>query len=141
MEMISEKSASAIIGAMSEEWRDSILEAAPTTKTPSGQTVTADKEYPATLGGQKGMKSYGRSGTEYFTPNIPGTNVTDLNKAKFKSVASGQYEPIPKDQGLGRTLTPRVNDATKYDPRYKPPSMRKPGYKTPTTSIDAKPDY
>lgn len=133
-----EKSAEAIMSAMSEAWIESIVEASPTTKTSSGQTVTVDKQYPATLSGQKGMKSYGPSGTEYFTPNIRGTNITDLGKAKFKSVASGQYEPIPKDQGP--TLTPRVNDATKYDPRYKPPSMRGPGYKTPTTSINPKPD-
>jgi hypothetical protein len=119
-----------IMANMSEEWRQSIVEeegryGQTTTKTPSGQTVTMNKGYPATLNKEKGVKTYGPTGTEYFTPNISGTNIPDTNRHKFKSVASKQYERVPNSNGAN--LTPKVDDATKYDPAYKPISMRKPG--------------
>ena len=139
-----EKSVQAIAGAMSESWIESIvevwssklpgadaldraeLEKIKTVKTPTGQKVTTNKQYPATLNKEKGTKSYGPSGTEYFTPNIPGTNISDPNRAKFKSVSSGQYENIPADQSSHlRTGVPKVDDSTKYNPSYKPPGMRK----------------
>ena len=167
------EAALAIMGNMSEDWRESIAEDAayntlkgfgypgalvsaglnnlsggkiakpdqPTAKstlapkTPTvsssggaGGKVTVDKQYPATLNKEKGMKSTGETGTEYFTPNIRGTNITDLNRSKFKSVASQQYEKIPSDQASQlRTAVPKVSDQTKYDPTYKPISMRRPG--------------
>ena len=168
-----QEAALAIMGNMSEDWRESIAEDAayntlkgfgypgalvsaglnnlsggkiakpdqPTAKstlapkTPTvsssggaGGKVTVDKQYPATLNKEKGMKSTGETGTEYFTPNIRGTNITDLNRSKFKSVASQQYEKIPSDQASQlRTAVPKVSDQTKYDPTYKPISMRRPG--------------
>ena len=141
------ESALVIMANMSEEWRQSIVERgipnlsifggnsrrpAQTNSTPkeptvaspggAGGKVTVNKSYPATLNKEKGVKTYGPTGTEYFTPNISGTNIPDTNRHKFKSVASKQYERVPNSRG---DLTPKVDDATKYDPAYKPISMRK----------------
>ena len=170
-----EKSAEAILGAMSEAWVESIVEdaayntlkgfgypgaivavglnklsggkiakpdqpkpkstptpKAPTVSSPGGKTgtVTVDKQYPATLNKEKGMKSTGPTGTEYFSPFVPGTTVTDPGKSRFKAT-SQEYERIPAKERQEYQVTPRVSDATKYDPTYKPISMRRPGnYRT-----------
>ena len=170
-----EKSAEAIMGAMSEAWIESIVEdaayntlkgfgypgaivavglnklsggkiakpdqpkpkstptpKAPTVSSPGGKTgtVTVDKQYPATLNKEKGMKSTGPTGTEYFSPFVPGTTVTDPGKSRFKAT-SQEYERIPAEERPEYQVTPRVSDATKYDPAYKPISMRRPGnYRT-----------
>jgi len=170
-----EKSAEAIMGAMSEAWIESIVEdaayntltgfgypgaivavglnklsggkiakpdqpkpkstptpKAPTVSSPGGKkgTVTVDKQYPATLNKEKGMKSTGPTGTEYFSPFVPGTTVTDPGKSRFKAT-SQEYERIPAKERPEYQITPRVSDATKYDPTYKPISMRRPGnYRT-----------
>ena len=123
-----EKSAQAIAGAMSEEWKQSIVEQASTVSSSGGAggKVTVNKSYPATLNNQKGIKSTGPTGTEYFTPNFPGSNVPNRAEAKFKSVASQQYEKVPSDQRTMDLNKPvSVTDRTKYDPSYKPPGMRK----------------
>lgn len=123
-----EKSAQAIAGAMSEEWVQSIVEQASTVSSSGGAggKVTVNKSYPATLNNQKGVKSTGPTGTEYFTPNFPGSNVPNRAEAKFKSVASQQYEKVPSDQRTMDLNKPvSVTDRTKYDPSYKPPGMRK----------------
>jgi len=98
----------------------------------AGGEVTVDKSYPATLNKQKGVKSTGPTGTEYFTPNFPGSNVPNRAETKFKSVASQQYEKVPSNQRVMDTNKPvSVTDRTKYDPSYKPINMRKPGnYRT-----------
>ena len=105
---------------------------APTVSSPGGKTgtVTVDKQYPATLNKEKGMKSTGPTGTEYFSPFVPGTTVTDPGKSRFKAT-SQEYERIPAEERPEYQVTPRVSDATKYDPAYKPISMRRPGnYRT-----------
>lgn len=123
-----EKSAQAIAGAMSESWMQSIVEQASTVSSSGGAggKVTVNKSYPATLNNQKGIKSTGPTGTEYFTPNFPGSNVPNRAESKFKSVASQQYEKVPSDQRTMDLNKPvSVTDRTKYDPSYKPPGMRK----------------
>jgi len=63
-----EKSAEAIMGAMSEAWVESIVEQASTVASSGGAggKVTADKQYPATLRGLKGVKSTDKNGTDIF---------------------------------------------------------------------------
>ena len=158
------EAALAIMGNMSEDWRESIAEDAayntlkgfgypgalvsaglnnlsggkiakpdqPTAKstlapkTPTvsssggaGGKVTVDKQYPATLNKEKGMKSTGETGTEYFTPNIRGTNITDFDKAQYKNTYTNTYKDIPARQStknpqshLSRTGVPRVYTRT-----------------------------
>ena len=154
------EAALAIMGNMSEDWRESIAEDAayntlkgfgypgalvsvglnklsggkiakpdqptvkstPTPKAPTvsssggaGGKVTVDKQYPATLNKEKGMKSTGETGTEYFTPNIRGTDITDFDKAQYKNTYTNTYKDIPARQStknpqshLSRTGVPRV---------------------------------
>lgn len=123
-----EKSAQAIAGAMSEEWRQSIVEQASTVASSGGAggKVTVDKPYPATLGGKKGVKSTDAQGTEYFVPNQPQGGLSkpntlpDLNKAQYKNTYTNTYKPIPASQStqnpqshLSRTGVPRVRSATR----------------------------
>ncbi|QPX48194.1 hypothetical protein PQC13_gp229 [Synechococcus phage S-SRM01] len=146
-----EKSAKAIAGAMSEEWKQNIVErgfglgfldlrkpaakpkAEPTPKPPTvkssggaGGQVTVDKQYPATLGGKKGVKSTDAQGTEYFMPyqpqgGLPKPNtLPDLNKAQYKNTYTNTYKDIPASQStknpqshLSRTGVPRVRSATR----------------------------
>ena len=143
-----EKSACAIVGAMSEEWKQSIVEApkgfglgfldlrkpaakpkaepASAPKPPTVQSsggaggkVTVDKQYPATLGGKKGVKSTDDSGTEYFMPNVGVSNMPDYSKAQYKNKYTDKYQNIPSSQGasnpqshLSRTGVPRVHART-----------------------------
>jgi hypothetical protein len=137
-----EKSAEAIMGAMSEAWIESIVEAfgfrdfrqssqpkkatepkpAPPTVQSSGGAggkVTVDKQYPATLGGKKGVKSTDDSGTEYFMPNVGVSNMPDYSKAQYKNKWTNKYQNIPSSQGyqnpqshLSRTGVPRVYPRT-----------------------------
>jgi hypothetical protein len=123
-----EKSAEAIMGAMSEAWIESIVEQASTVASSGGAggKVTADKQYPATLGGLKGVKSTDSKGTEYFQPYTSSgrkgwdpTTMPDANRAKYKQLYSGKYENIPASQStknpeshLFRTGVPRVRSAT-----------------------------
>ena len=137
-----EEAALAIMANMSEEWRQDIVEAfgfrdfrqssqpkkatepkpaPPTVKSDGGAggKVTVDKGYPATLGGKKGVKSTDETGTEYFMPNVSGTNVPDYNKAQYKNKWKGSYENIPPSQStanreshISRTGVPRVYPRT-----------------------------
>ena len=68
-----EEAALQIMANMSEEWRTQILEQQ-VVSDPGGKggKVTSGKEYPATLGGQKGMKFTSKSGKKYFTPDSSG---------------------------------------------------------------------
>ena len=98
------------------------VKSTPTPKAPTvsssggaGGKVTVDKQYPATLNKEKGMKSTGETGTEYFTPNIRGTNITDFDKAQYKNTYTNTYKDIPARQStknpqshLSRTGVPRV---------------------------------
>jgi len=128
-----EKSAEAIMGAMSEAWVESIVEQASTVASSGGAggKVTADKQYPATLRGLKGVKSTDKNGTEYFQPYtssgrkepsgkpwVP-TTMPDANRAQYKQLYSGKYENIPARQStknpeshLSRTGIPKVRSAT-----------------------------
>ena len=128
-----EKSAEAIMGSMSEAWVESIVEKAPTVSSPGGVggEVTADKQYPATLRGLKGVKSTDSKGTEYFQPYTSSgrkeasgkpfgpTTMPDTNRAQYKQLYSGKYENIPASQStknpeshLSRTGIPKVRSAT-----------------------------
>jgi hypothetical protein len=68
-----EEAALQIMANMSEEWRTQILEQQ-VVSDPGGKggKVTSGKEYPAILGGQKGMKFTSKSGQKYFTPDSSG---------------------------------------------------------------------
>ena len=68
-----ETAAAVIMANMSEEWKTQILEQQ-VVSDPGGKggTVTSGKEYPATLGGQKGMKFTSKSGQRYFTADPSG---------------------------------------------------------------------
>jgi len=68
-----EEAALQIMANMSEDWRTQILEQQ-VVSDPGGKggKVTSGKEYPATLGGQKGMKFTSKSGKKYFTPDSSG---------------------------------------------------------------------
>ena len=128
-----EKSAEAILGAMSEAWVESIVEQASTVASSGGAggKVTADKQYPATLRGLKGVKSTDSKGTEYFQPYTSSgrrepsgkpfepTTMPDANRAQYKQLYSGKYENIPASQStknpqshLSRTGIPKVRSAT-----------------------------
>ena len=128
-----EKSAEAIMDAMSEAWVDSIVEQASTVASSGGAggKVTADKQYPATLRGLKGVKSTDSKGTEYFQPYTSSgrkepsgkpfepTTMPDANRAQYKQLYSGKYENIPARQStknpeshLSRTGIPKVRSAT-----------------------------
>ena len=114
-----------------QEAYNNVVEQTSTVTSPGGADgkVTVNKSYPATLNNQKGVKSTGPTGTEYFTPNFPGSSVPNRAEAKFKSVASQQYEKVPKDQRTMDLNKPvSVTDRTKYDPSYKPPGMKKENY-------------
>ena len=128
-----EKSAEAIMCAMSEAWIGSIVEQASTVASSGGAggKVTADKQYPATLRGLKGVKSTDSKGTEYFQPYTSSgrkeasgkpfgpTTMPDTNRAQYKQLYSGKYENIPASQStknpeshLSRTGIPKVRSAT-----------------------------
>ena len=127
------ESAEAIMVNMSEDWRESIVEQASTVASSGGAggKVTADKQYPATLRGLKGVKSTDSKGTEYFQPYTSSgrkepsgkpfepTTMPDANRAQYKQLYSGKYENIPASQStknpeshLFRTGVPRVNRGT-----------------------------
>ena len=128
-----EQAAEAIMVNMSEDWRESIVEQASTVASSGGAggKVTADKQYPATLRGLKGVKSTDSKGTEYFQPYTSSgrrepsgkpfepTTMPDANRAQYKQSYSGKYENIPASQStknpqshLFRTGVPRVRSAT-----------------------------
>ena len=129
-----EKSAEAILGAMSEAWVESIVEGreldptkVPTIDSPGGAggRVTIDKPYPATLGGKKGVKSTDERGSEYFMPYKPQgglpkpSTLPDFDKAQYKNTYTNTYKDIPARQStknpqshLSRTGVPRVHRGT-----------------------------
>jgi len=128
-----QEAAEAIMVNMSEDWRESIVEQASTVASSGGAggKVTADKQYPATLRGLKGVKSTDSNGTEYFQPYTSSgrkepsgkpfepTTMPDANRAQYKQLYSGKYENIPASQStknpeshLFRTGVPRVNRGT-----------------------------
>ena len=128
-----QEQAEVIMVNMSEDWRESIVEQASTVASSGGAggKVTADKQYPATLRGLKGVKSTDSKGTEYFQPYTSSgrrepsgkpfepTTMPDANRAQYKQSYSGKYENIPASQStknpqshLFRTGVPRVRSAT-----------------------------
>ena len=98
----------------------------------AGGEVTADKGYPATLGGLKGVKSTDKQGGEYFMPYMssgrteasgkpfkPNT-IPDQTRAQYKNTYTNTYKPIPRSQStqnpdshISRTGVPRVRSATR----------------------------
>ena len=128
-----QEQAEVIMVNMSEDWRENIVEQASTVASSGGAggKVTADKQYPATLRGLKGVKSTDSKGTEYFQPYTSSgrrepsgkpfepTTMPDANRAQYKQSYSGKYENIPASQStknpqshLFRTGVPRVRSAT-----------------------------
>jgi len=120
------ENAESIMVNMSEDWRDSIFEQVSTVASSGGAggKVTVDKPYPATLSGNKGVKSTDSKGTEYFAPYQkvfgPQSTITDLDKAQYKQGYSGKYENIPPSQStknplshISRSGVPRVSTATR----------------------------